>query len=109
MEHQISSWGKQEAIELAKKFGIDQAAMIAARALLEQQQAAEHATINANIRAAAGIVMPGADAQPDAASGEQPSQKRADANAGNGAAGPAPDVRNTNQRMNDWIRGSRRG
>lgn len=100
--YQISRTGREEAIELSRKFGLDQAAMIEARRLLEERQAAAHATANANIRAAAGY-GPGAEAQPDVASEEQP-PKLPTANAGNGAAGPAPDVETTRQKMNRWIR-----
>lgn len=105
--YQISRTGREEAIELSRKFGLDEAAMIEARRLLEEKQAAEHAAINANIRAAAGY-GPGADAQPDAASEEQP-RKLPSANAGAGLTGPAPDVETTGDKMNRWLRARGRG
>jgi len=101
-EHRISRTGREEAIELAAKFGLDQAAMIEVRRLLEEKQAAAHAAINANIRAAAGY-EPGADAQPAVASEEQP-KKLPSANAGAGLTQPPPDVETTSQKMNRWMR-----
>lgn len=76
--------------------------MIEARRLLEERQAAEHAEINANIRAAAGRGIV-ADAQPDAASEEQP-RRYVDANAGAGLTMPPPEVETTADKMNRWLR-----
>jgi hypothetical protein len=60
--------------------------------------------INAAIRRAAGHWS----ATDPAERYKAPPPQRADAFAGNGAAGPGPDVRSTAEKMNSWIRDAQR-
>jgi hypothetical protein len=109
MAYQISRTGREEAIELSRKFGLDQAAMIEVRRLLEEKQAAEHAAINANIRAAAGYEV-NADAQPAQEQDQAAAPaKIPNAYAGNGATVPGVDVETTADKMNRWFRARGRG
>ena len=62
--------------------------------------------MNAIIRAAAGYGPAVTDAQPE---GDQAAPKLPTANAGDGAAGPAPDVETTADKMNRWLRARGRG
>lgn len=107
MEIKISPWGLEEAKQLAKRFNLDEASMIAARALLEQQQAAANAEVNARIRAAAGYGSTADPAQPEP---EPAPPKLASAHAGNGSNQPGVGTGETTaQRMNRFIRNRGRG
>ena len=92
-----------QAARLASRYNISSdAAELAVWS--EGRKSAASASMNTWIRTAAGHGEPAAPEQDQV---EAP-RKLPTANAGNGARGPGPDVRNTNQRMNDFIRARRR-